>query len=105
MTAAIICFTQTGNTRKVAEKIRDGILGSTGQCDLMNMEEVDAGTLDKYDLIGLGCPVFYYKEPFNVADFIEKLPSQHNKQWFVFCSHGAVMGQTRFSMTKRLTKK
>lgn len=105
MKTAIICFSQTGNTRTVAEKIRAGILDVSGQCDLINMEKTDIGSLTGYDLIGLGCPVYYFKEPFNVTDFIETLPSQGGRHWFVFCSHGSVMGQTLFSMTERLEKK
>ena len=26
------------------------------------------------DLVGIGCPVFYYQEPLNVRDFIAALP-------------------------------
>jgi flavodoxin/ferredoxin len=105
MKTAIVCFSQTGNTRKVAEKIRDGILKNAGQCDLVRIEEVDGSALTGYDLLGLGCPVFYCKEPFNVRDFMEGLPQQKNKHWFVFCTHGAVMGQTLLSMTECLEKK
>lgn len=104
MRAIIICFSQTGNTKKIAEKIRHGILEEIDQCDLIDMQKVDVSAPMEYDLIGLGCPVFYYKEPFNVRDFIEKLPQQNNKHWFVFCTHGAVMGQTLLSMTERLEK-
>ncbi|MFZ5564196.1 MAG: EFR1 family ferrodoxin [Thermodesulfobacteriota bacterium] len=105
MKTAIICFSQTGNTRKVAEKIGDGIRASMGQCDFFKMEEVDAGLLSGYDLIGLGCPAFYLQEPFNVRAFIEKLPPQSNRHWFVFCSHGAVMGQTLVRMAEGLEKR
>ena len=105
MKTVIIYFSQTDNTRKVAEKIRAGIIENTGQCDLVNMEEVDSSSLAGYDLLGLGCPVFYYKEPFNVREFMLGLPQLKNKHWFVFCSHGAVMGQTLLSMTECLEKK
>jgi flavodoxin len=105
MKVAIICFSQTGNTRQVAEKIRDGIIENAGQCDLITMKDADAALPVGYDLVGLGCPVFYFKEPFNVADFIENLPPQNRRHWFVFCSHGSVMGQTLFSMTARLEKR
>jgi flavodoxin/ferredoxin len=105
MKAAIICFSQTGNTNKVAEQICDGILEVKIQCDLIRLDEVDIPSLTNYDLIGLGCPVFYCKEPFNVRDFMEGLPQQENKHWFVFCSHGAVMGPALISMTECLEKK
>lgn len=102
MKALIICFSQTGNTRKIAEMIRNGMLRDIERCDLVSLADIDAKTLDSYDLIGLGCPVFYYKEPFNVRDFMESLPPQNKKHWFVFCTHGAVMGQTLVSMTECL---
>lgn len=105
MKTAIICFSQTGNTRKVAEKIRNGICEATGQCDLFTIEEVDAGSLAGYDLVGLGCPAFYCQEPFNVRAFIERLPQQNSRHWFVFCSHGAVMGQTLVRMAEGLEKR
>jgi len=105
MKTLIICFSQTGNTQKVAEEIRDGIIEITGSCDMLNLADVDQNSLADYDLVGLGCPVFYYKEPFNVRRFIEGLPELKNKQWFVFCSHGSVMGLTLHSMTEGLEKK
>ena len=72
MKTLVIYFSQTGNTKMAAEKICDGIKGVTGQCDLVSLEEVDASSLAGYDLVGLGCPTFYYQEPFNVRDFMEE---------------------------------
>jgi ferredoxin len=66
---------------------------------------VEAGELADYDLVGLGCPVFYYKEPLNVRDCIENLPEQRGKHWFIFCSHGSVVATTMISMNERLTRK
>lgn len=105
MKTLIIYFSQTGNTRRMAEAIRDGIIEVTGQCDLKTLAEVAPDRLKDYDLVGLGCPVFYYQEPFNVRDFIEGLPPLNGKQWFLFCTHGSVIGDTFGSMTKRLQSK
>ncbi len=105
MKSLIIHFSMTGYTRKVGERIRDGIIKMTGQCDTQPLAEVDASSLGEYDLVGLGCPVYFYKEPFNVTDFIEGLPDLKDKHWFVFCTHGSVMGNTLVSMSDRLQKK
>lgn len=105
MKTLIIYFSQTGNTRKIAECIRDGIIDVTGQCDTKTMEDVDANLLLNYDLVGLGAPVFYYKEPFNVRDFIEALPDLNGQHWFVFCTHGNVIGNFFPSITQRLKKR
>ena len=105
METLIICFSQTGNTLKVAECIRDGIVDETGQCDLKSISDVNKNSLAEYDLVGLGCQVFYYQEPLNVRDFITALPALTGKQWFIFCTHGSVMGKTLISMSEHLEEK
>jgi flavodoxin/NAD-dependent dihydropyrimidine dehydrogenase PreA subunit len=105
MKTLIICFSQTGNTLKVAECIQDGIQEVTDSCELKKLEEVNKDELSNYDLVGLGCPVFYFREPFHVSDFIEGLPDLKGKQWFVFCSHGSVLGLTLISLAERLEEK
>jgi flavodoxin/NAD-dependent dihydropyrimidine dehydrogenase PreA subunit len=105
MRTLLICFSQTGNTRKVAEGIRDGITGVAGSCELVTLEDVQREELGEFDLVGLGCPVFYLKEPLHVRDFIRGLPDLEGKRWFVFCTHGAVMGPTLISMSEGLKKK
>lgn len=105
MKTLIICFSQTGNTRKVAEEIGNGITETAGPCHIVSLDELDPHSLADYDLVGLGCPVFYYREPVNVSKFIEGLPDLIGKQWFVFCSHGSVLGLTLLSMTEGLEKK
>jgi flavodoxin/ferredoxin len=105
MKTLIICFSQTGNTQKVTENICAGIREVTGHCDMISLADVNSEALKEYDLVGLGCPVFYYQEPFNIRSFIENLPSLKDRQWFVFCTHGSVMGNTIHSMVERLQKK
>lgn len=105
MKALIIYFSQTGHTRKVAEQIRDGIAEAGADCELVTLEAVKPASLAGYDLVGLGCPVFYYQEPFNVRDFMEGLPELKGKQWFVFCTHGSVIGNTLVSMAEALQRK
>jgi len=104
MKTLIIYFSMSGYTLKVAERIRDGILEETGQCDLISLTQIDSDSLAQYDLVGLGCPVYYYKEPFNVSDFLDGLHDLKNQHWFVFCTHGSVMGNTLVSMSERLQR-
>jgi flavodoxin/ferredoxin len=92
MKALLICFSQTGNTRKIAERIAAGIRGAGVQCDLKTLAEVPPELSAAYDLVGLGAPVFYYQEPFHVRDFMAALPPQNGRHWFVFCTHGNVIG-------------
>jgi flavodoxin/ferredoxin len=105
MKSLVICFSQTGNTRKAAECIQAGIKSVSGQCDLVELSAFEQANLKNYDLVGLGCPVFYYQEPSNIRDYIEHLPRLDRRQWFVFCTHGSVMGNTLNSMADRLREK
>ena len=100
MKTVIVYFSQTGFTHKVAEQIRDGIVDVAGHCDLTSLADVNPASLADYDLVGLGCPVFYYQEPFNVRDFMQGLPELADKQWFVFCTPGSVLGITLILMAE-----
>jgi flavodoxin/ferredoxin len=105
MKTLLIVFSQTGNTRKIACCIGESIRKETGHCDIIEMAEVDKGSLGTYDLIGLGCPVFYFQEPLNVRSFIQSLPVLMGQHWFLFCTHGSILGNTFHSMTEHLVQK
>ena len=105
MKVGIIYFSQTGNTRLVAEAIRGGVEELSGGCSLLRLEEADPAALSDYDLIGLGLPSFYFREPANVASFFGKMPSQASsgrpKPFFFFVTHGGTPVDT-FARLHRL---
>ena len=105
MKTLIIYFSQSGFTHKVAEQIRDGVAEVAGHCDLTTLRDVKPEALADYDLVGFGSPVFYYNAPFNVRDFLQGLPELPDNQWFVFCTHGSVMGNTLIFMAEALAAK
>ena len=72
MKSAVIYFSQTGNTKKVAEEIKDAISATCGQCDIVRLQDVNINELEDYDLIGLGCPCFVLEEPLNVKRFSQR---------------------------------
>lgn len=105
MKTIIIYFSQTGQTQQVSEKIRKGIEAAGGQCNIVPFSQVNIKELPNYDLIGLGTPVFYYQPPFHITDFIDRLPNQKARAWFIFCTHGSVMGMTLKILGEHLAKK
>lgn len=107
MKILIIYFSQTGTTKKTAELIAQGITEADpdSKCELVKMSDVDMSTLADYDLVGLGSPVWYYREPMNVQQFMHDLPDLSGKRWFIFCSHGAMIGVTLEKMKEALLKK
>jgi len=96
MRVVIIYFSQTGNTRKVAEAIREQMIGDAGHCDLMRLEEADPVMLSGYDLIGFGVPAFYFREPINAHHFFREMSDQsindRPKPFFFFVTHGGTPG-------------
>ena len=60
MTTLVTCVSRTGNTRKVAEAIFDGI---TGDKDMKELRQVES--LDCYDLTFVGFPI---EERFSPAE-------------------------------------
>jgi len=102
MKVLIIYFSQTGNTKKLAKKIREGIVNSGNSCDLVKIKQADITKLYKYELIGIGCPTFFYREPVNIKRWIETLPRKKDRYVFLFATHGSCLGNTFYYMTEEL---
>ncbi|MDD1779098.1 MAG: EFR1 family ferrodoxin [Candidatus Helarchaeota archaeon] len=101
----IIYFSQTGGTEKIAKAIQQGVLESGNSCDLVKIKAAASKNLKNYDLIGFGCPTFYYREPINVRTFIRQLREEQNKHCFIFCAHGSSKGNTFYYLKEELNKK
>lgn len=54
--AAVIFWSQTGNTEQMANAIADGIRQGGMECDLLNVADVSAADAANYDKLALGCP-------------------------------------------------
>ncbi|MFX0080624.1 MAG: EFR1 family ferrodoxin [Candidatus Hodarchaeota archaeon] len=104
MNVLLIYFSQTGGTEKIAFKIQEGILNSDNNCDIIEMKKAENINLNKYDLIGIGTPTFYYREPINVKNFIQKMQKGDDMNCFIFCTHGSVIGNTFYYMKEELSK-
>lgn len=104
MKCCIVYYTQTGNTQAVAKRIQQGIMSVAGNCDLLEMRDTDPKRLYKYDLIGIGSPV-YWIEPRNVGDFVNGMWSVGGKHVFLFCTHGTIPERWHYSMYQKLVPK
>ena len=85
--------------------IQYGILNSGNKCEIINIKSADAKNLDDFDLIGIGTPTFYYREPINVRTFIQRMNKMDGKHCFIFCTHGSLIGNTFYYMNEELIKK
>ena len=105
MDVLIIFFSQTGGTKKIAEKIIEGIKKSGNDCDIVGIKQASSKDLNKYKLIGIGAPTFYFREPVNVQNFIQEMEEVNGKHSFLFCTHGSIIGNTFYHMSEGLSKK
>jgi flavodoxin/ferredoxin len=92
MKSIIVYYSQTGNTKQIAEAIYSGMSQVVKKCDIVALGKIDAQNLVNYDLIGLGSPVISFQEPDIITDFIKDMPTMKDKYGFVFCTHGTCPG-------------
>ncbi|MFH1090446.1 MAG: flavodoxin domain-containing protein [Pseudomonadota bacterium] len=105
MKCAVIYFSLTGSTRKIAEKICEGLASAAGQCDLFQLEDVDMSSLEEYDLVGVGAPVWHLAEPMPVRIFLLTVPMLTGQHWFMFATHCADRGGIFYNMGHALRRK
>ena len=105
MDVLITYFSQTGNTERIAEAIRKVITESDNNCKLVRIRDFKKENVENFELIGIGTPTFFYREPVNVHNFIKKLNKQDGKHCFLFCTHGSMIGNTFYYMNEELKRK
>lgn len=88
MKCAIVYFSMTGNTEKIAKTIQKGVQAAAGNCDLLKVREIRAEALQKYDLVGLGSPVLGFVEAAPIAKIITNMRGMAGKHAFAFGTHG-----------------
>jgi len=54
--AAVIYWSQTGNTQQMAQAVADGITQSGMECDLLEVSAVTPEQALEYEKLALGCP-------------------------------------------------
>jgi flavodoxin/formate hydrogenlyase subunit 6/NADH:ubiquinone oxidoreductase subunit I len=84
----VIYFSLTGNTRKVAHAVHNGVNQRVERCDISTFKKAEKSRLVEYDLLIFGSPVWDGVPP-NVMRFIDTIPSLKKKHCAVFCTHGA----------------
>jgi len=102
---AIFYFTQGGTTASVAEKIASGLEAGGSSVELKRIQEKPEVNPDKYDFIGIGFPVYIFRIPFPVEEFIKKIPPLNGKPFFIFLLYGSVSGKAGSWARKLMEKK
>ncbi|MGI6056597.1 MAG: EFR1 family ferrodoxin [Bilifractor sp.] len=89
MRVLIIYYSQSGNTREVAKQIAKGVKSTGADFHVCQLKDATYDMLEKYDLIGIGSPTWKADTP-NMHKFIDDMPDQKGRHWFVFNTHGTL---------------
>jgi flavodoxin/ferredoxin len=107
----IVYYSFSGNTRKIAQAISQGMSQVAGKSDIAAIEGssgvpgMKPQDLLEYDLIGFGSPAWSHSITPNMMAFIESLPSLKGKHTFFFVVHGILPGGAVRWMVKALKAK
>ncbi|TES86447.1 MAG: hypothetical protein E3J89_02635, partial [Candidatus Aminicenantes bacterium] len=86
MTKILVTYlSQTGNTKKIAEAIFEGLEGDK---TIKPMDEVQE--IEDYSLIFIGFPVHSHSVPYKIESFLQKIPQ--GKKIALFSTHGSLPG-------------
>jgi len=101
----MVYFSQGGTTAKIAEKISQGLEERQYQSDLYNIMDGQPPDITGYDMIGIGLPVYIFRPPFSVLDYVKSLPELKGLPFFVFLLHGINPGTAGNILRKILERK
>lgn len=89
MKGIVVYFSMGGNTKKIAKAIYHG-MKAVIEADIGSMRETSPQDLIKYDLVGVGSPIWFRREPAVVSLFLNNMPKMERKYFFMFCTHGTL---------------
>lgn len=103
MKSLILYWSDSGNTLKVAEAIKDTLLKNNIETDFMRISENFNVNICNYDLVFLGAPSIQWIPPQGVQKFIKNAmnkdrngirpigaPKKNGKFSVVFCTYGGI---------------
>ena len=101
----IAYFSQGGTTAKIAKQIAQGIKDNNYDVNLYNIQDGKPPDITQYDILGIGFPVYIFRPPFNVMDYIKTLPDLNGMPFFLFYLFGVIPGTAGNVVRMALSKK
>lgn len=75
----VIYYSQSGNTRKMAEAICEGLKAEAVEADLKMVTEIKPEELLAYDGLIIGSPTYYGSMAFQIKELLDKTVKFHGK--------------------------
>jgi flavodoxin/formate hydrogenlyase subunit 6/NADH:ubiquinone oxidoreductase subunit I len=101
----IVYFSQGGTTARTTQSIAAGLRTAGYQVDLCHLKDEQPPTLDGYDLLGIGMPVYAFRPPFVLTDYVQSLPDLTGLPAFTFVLYGTLRGDAGTAMRRLLARK
>jgi hypothetical protein len=92
-TALIIYWSKTGNTEKVANNIKDGLVEAGVTVILKKPEKAEEVDYFDYDLVCVGCPSYSWHPPEPMTTFLKKKFAAYRQQGKIKPSSPKVPGK------------
>jgi NAD-dependent dihydropyrimidine dehydrogenase PreA subunit/flavodoxin len=105
MKGIVAYYSATGNTQKIAKAIHQGMKGILEQCDIGSIMKTDPKSMSEYDVVAIGGPLWYWREPAHLRLFAYNMPSMEGKLCILFCCHGSTPCGFFYSFAPALIKK
>ena len=102
MRVTLICFSQTGNTRKVAGAMARAFSNAGHVPETVSLISATPEDAATGELLGVGTPCFSGRAPTPVKEFIRRLPSLDGQPAFVFATSGGAPGRVLYDLTSFL---
>ena len=104
----VIWYSQTGHTRRIGRLIQHTWQKAGLTVDGGDYREMGSESLNQYDLIALGSPVYYMDVPVNLRDWIKTLPRIDGTTvaaYVTFGGHGDGQHNTACELLEQMTLK
>lgn len=108
---SIVYFSGTGNTEAVTDLIAKE-LRKENKVEIFKVEDItkkkSTYDINRYDMIGIGYPIYGFNHPLIIDDFIKKLTSVNKKKAFIYstCAGPFYLNDiASYGLKKKLTKK
>jgi flavodoxin/ferredoxin len=105
MNILLVYFSQTGNTRKVAETMAEAFRDKGHTVRSLSIKEALPEDIKGCEVMGIGTPCFESQAPTPVKNFLRALPPLYGKPAFVFATSGGMPGRVLYDLTSIIQKK
>jgi ferredoxin len=83
----VVYYSSTGNTAQIANALYKG-MKSVISCDVVPVMKMNPKKMAKYDVMAIGAPNWYMREPAVMRTFTDDMPRMDGKHCVIFGTHG-----------------